>query len=155
MTREGRAMKVATVFSAALALTTAFPASHDAAGAQESVTARIARENLPAVVTLVAVDDHDQPLALGSGFFITRDGVVVTNAHVVGGAAKVLLRWRGQSGTALKIVNFSRKHDLVTIQTSFTTTPSVLLGDSEAVSVGQDVVVLDHHHTRLNSSHPT
>src|SRR5881396_2679434 len=142
MTREGRAMKVATVFSAALALTTAFPASHDAAGAQESVTARIARENLPAVVTLVAVDDHDQPLALGSGFFITRDGVLVTNAHVVGGAARIIVRWRGQRGTALRILNFARKYDLVTLQTSFESTPAVSLADSDSVAVGQDVVVL-------------
>ncbi len=133
--------------AAGLALTALLPLGlHRTAYAQESTAARVARENLPSVVTLIAVDDHDQPLALGSGFFITRDGVVVTNAHVVGGAAKVLLRWRGQSGTALKIVNFSRKHDLVTIQTSFTTTPSVLLGDSEAVSVGQDVVVLGNPH---------
>src|SRR6266571_5555300 len=142
MTREGRAMKVATVFSAALALTTAFPASHDAAGAQESVTARIARENLPAVVTLVAVDDHDQPLALGSGFFITRDGVLVTNAHVVGGATKILVRWRGRTGTAGRILNFARKHDLVTLQTSFDSTPAVSLADSDQVVVGQDVIVL-------------
>ncbi len=82
--------------------------------AQESAVARIARENLPAVVTLVAVDDHDQPLALGSGFFITRNGVVVTNAHVVEGAAKVVVRWRSQSGVALKILNFSPKYDLLT-----------------------------------------
>src|SRR5206468_1114896 len=133
--------------AAGLALTALLPLGlHRTAYAQESTAARVARENLPSVVTLIAVDDRDQPLALGSGFFITRDGVVVTNAHVVGGAAKVLLRWRGQSGTALKIVNFSRKHDLVTIQTSFMTTPSVLLGDSEAVSVGQDVVVLGNPH---------
>src|SRR3989454_6934186 len=132
--------------AAGLALAALLPASHDVAFAQESAPARIARENLPAVVTLVAVDDHDQPLSLGSGFFITRDGVLVTNAHVVGGAAKVLLRWRGQSGTAQKIVNFSRKHDLVTLQTSFTATPPVLLGDSEAVTVGQDVVVLGNPH---------
>jgi hypothetical protein len=133
--------------AAGLALTALLPLGlHRTAHAQESTAARVARENLPSVVTLIAVDDRDQPLALGSGFFITRDGVVVTNAHVVGGAAKVLLRWRGQSGTALKIVNFSRKHDLVTLQTSFTTTPPVLLGDSEAVSVGQDVVVLGNPH---------
>jgi Trypsin-like peptidase domain len=135
-------MKVATVFSAALALTTAFPASHDAAGAQESVTARIARENLPAVVTVVALDDHEQPLALGSGFFITRDGVLVSNAHVVGGATKIMVRWRGRTGTAVRILNFARKHDLVTLQTSFDSTPAVSLADSDKVVVGQDVVVL-------------
>jgi len=133
--------------AAGLALTTLLPLGlGDAALAQESAAARVARENLPAVVTLIAVDDNDQPLALGSGFFITRDGVVVTNAHVVGGAAKVLLRWRGQSGIALKLVNFSRKHDLVTLQTSFTSTPGVSLGDSDAVTVGQDVVVLGNPH---------
>src|SRR5262249_61571718 len=88
-------MKVATVFSAALAMTATLPALHDAA-AQESVAAQIARENLQAVVTLVALDDHDQPLALGSGVFITRDGVLVTNAHVVGGATRINVRWRGR-----------------------------------------------------------
>src|SRR5438093_9983063 len=162
-TQEGRAMTGTVVLfgpgfssrlasskrarlAAGLALAALLPGAHGAAVAQESTTARIARENLPSVVTLIAVDDQDQPLALGSGFFITRDGVLVTNAHVVGGAAKVFLRWRGQSGTAQKIVNFSRKHDLVTIQTSFTATPPVLLGDSEAVTVGQDVVVLGNPH---------
>jgi hypothetical protein len=113
-----------------------------AAQEQEPVVARIARENLPSVVTLIALDDRDQPLALGSGFFISRDGVLVTNAHVVGGAAKVLVRWRGQSGVALKILNFARKYDLVTIQTSFTSTPAVLLADSDTAAVGQDVIVL-------------
>src|SRR2546425_4952661 len=109
---------------------------------QESVAARIARENLPAVVTLIAVDDHDQPLALGSGFFISRDGVLVTNAHVVAGAARVFVRWRGKSGTAVRILNFARKFDLVTVQTSFTKTPASLLADSDSVTIGQDVVVL-------------
>jgi hypothetical protein len=134
-------MKVATMFSAALAMTATLPALLDAA-AQESVAAQIARENLPAVVTLVALDDHDQPLALGSGFFITRDGVLVTNAHVVGGATRINVRWRGRTGTAVRILNFARKHDLVTVQTSFDSTPTVSLADSDKVVVGQDVVVL-------------
>src|SRR4030095_12105087 len=134
-------MKVATVFSAALAMTATLPALHDAA-AQESVAAQIARENLQAGVTLVALDDHDQPLALRSGFFITRDGVLVTNAHVVGGATRINVRWRGRTGTAVRILNFARKHDLVPAQTSFDSTPTVSLADSDKVVVGQDVVVL-------------
>src|SRR3989442_7808013 len=128
--------------AAGLALASLLPVAASSAQEQESVAARIARENLPAVVTLIAVDDHDQPLALGSGFFISRDGVLVTNAHVVAGAARVFVRWRGQSGTAVRILNFARKYDLVTVQTSFTTTPASLLANSDSVTIGQDVVVL-------------
>jgi S1-C subfamily serine protease len=129
--------------AAGLALAAMLPVtSHVAAQEQEPAAARIARENLASVVTLIALDDRDQPLALGSGFFITRDGVLATNAHVVGGAAKVLVRWRGQSGVAVKILNFAQKYDLVTLQTSFAMTPAVLLADSDTAAVGQDVVVL-------------
>ena len=128
---------------AGLALAAMLPVGAPAAAQeQEPLAARIARENLPAVVTLVALDDRDQPLALGSGFFITRDGVLVTNAHVVTGAARVLVRWRGKNGAALKILNFARRYDLVTIQTSFTSTPTVLLADSDQAAAGQDVIVL-------------
>jgi S1-C subfamily serine protease len=129
--------------AAGLALAAMLPVtSYVAAQEQEPAAARIARENLASVVTLIALDDRDQPLALGSGFFITRDGVLATNAHVVGGAAKVLVRWRGQSGVAVKILNFAQKYDLVTLQTSFAMTPAVLLADSDTAAVGQDVVVL-------------
>jgi S1-C subfamily serine protease len=131
------------VVTASLVLATIFPVAIEASAQEpESVAARIARENLPSVVTLIALDDRDQPLALGSGFFITRDGVLVTNAHVVGGAARVLVRWRGQNGVAVKILNFAKKYDLVTIQTSFAATPPVLLADSETAAAGQDIIVL-------------
>src|SRR5215467_14614722 len=128
---------------AGLALAAMLPVGAPAAAQeQEPLAARIARENLQAVVTLVALDDHDQPLAMGSGFFITRDGVLVTNAHVVGGATKINVRWRGRTGTAVRILNYARKHDLVTVQTSFDSTPAVSLADSDGIVVGQDVVVL-------------
>jgi S1-C subfamily serine protease len=141
--RRSRSSAFRVGAAAGLVLAAMLPAATPvAAQEQEPTAARIARENLSSVVTLIALDDRDQPLALGSGFFITRDGVLVTNAHVVGGAARVLVRWRGQNGVAVKILNFARKYDLVTIQTSFTNTPSVLLADSETAAAGQDVVVL-------------
>jgi S1-C subfamily serine protease len=47
----------------------------------------------PAVVRVVSRDENFREVALGSGFFVTREGVLVTNYHVVKGAkfANVLL----------------------------------------------------------------
>ena len=129
-------MKVATVFSAALAMTATLPGLHDAA-AQESVAAQIARENLQAVVTLVALDDHDQPLALGSGFFITRDGALATNAHVVDGAVKIHERWRGRAGPAVRILNVARKTDLPTVTTSIGSAPAESLDDADQGAIAR------------------
>jgi S1-C subfamily serine protease len=136
---SARRVRAAAGLTLAAMLSSTLPA---AAQDQDTVAAKIARENLPSVVTLIALDERDQPLALGSGFFISRDGVIVTNAHVVTGANRVLVRWRGQDGVALKLLNFARRYDLVTIQTSFTSTPTVLLADSDTAAAGQDVVVL-------------
>jgi hypothetical protein len=107
-----------------------------------SPAARIAKENLPSVVTLVALDDHDQTLALGSGFFISANGLVATNTHVVAGASKVILRWQGKSGTAKRILKLDPRFDLVILQTSFSATPTVKLGDSDLIAVGEEIVAL-------------
>ena len=116
---------------------------HYSLGQTESSPAvRIAKENLPSVVTLVALDDHDQPLSLGSGFFISTSGIVATNAHVVEGATKVVLKWRGESGTANRILKFDPHFDLVTLQSSYSTTPAVKLGDSDLITIGEEIAAL-------------
>jgi hypothetical protein len=104
--------------------------------------ARIAKANLQSVVTLVALDDHEQPLCLGSGFFTSANGLVATNAHVIEGAAKVVIRWQGKSGTATRIVRFDPRFDLVILQSSFSATPALKLGDSELATVGEEVIAL-------------
>jgi hypothetical protein len=116
--------------------------SEAVAQGSESAPVRVARQNLPAVVTVVALDSHDQPLSLGSGFFISRAGVIATNMHVIQGALRVVIRWREQTGSANRIVSFDPKYDLVTLQSSFTSTPSILLGDSDSVTIGQDIIAL-------------
>jgi len=131
-----------TLAGTAILLSSLLSASGVAAQRAESPAARIARDNLPAVVTVVALDSRDQPLSLGSGFFISRAGVVATNAHVVEGASRVLVRWRGQTGSAEQILNFDPKYDLITLQTSFPSTPTVVLGDSDALTIGEDIIAL-------------
>lgn len=137
-----RCYLVSTALSAAWAILLLLCTSEAAAQRAESPAARIARDNLPAVVTLIALDRNDQPLSLGSGFLISRSGVVATNAHVVEAASRVVVRWRGQSGTAHRVLSFDPKYDVITLQTSFPSTPAVALGDSDAVTIGEDVIAL-------------
>src|SRR4051812_45449898 len=47
------------------------------------------RRCAPAVVSIVAFNRRGREFRWGSGFFISRDGLVVTNAHVIKDAAKL------------------------------------------------------------------
>lgn len=106
--------------------------------------AKIAKDYLGAVATLIALDNNKQPLALGTGFFLDTAGSLVTAAHVVEGAAEVLVRWKGKNETVSQVLRFDPKFDLILLKTSFSNTPAVVLADSELVTVGEEVVVLSN-----------
>lgn len=46
----------------------------------------------PAVVTVITYDALGEQLSIGSGFFINKEGLLITNHHVVGGASKILVQ---------------------------------------------------------------
>jgi hypothetical protein len=79
---------------------------------------QIAQEAFPSVVLLLMQDRNGQPTALGSGF-VLRDGLVVTNLHVISGAAsgycklvgksmKYEIAGNGSCGHITRLGNFSR-----------------------------------------------
>jgi uncharacterized protein YecT (DUF1311 family) len=52
----------------------------------------IAWEAAPAVFTLVCFDNQDKPIGTGTGFTIDETGTLVTNAHVIENAKRILVR---------------------------------------------------------------
>ena len=55
--------------------------------------------------------------SLGSGFLISREGYVLTDAHVVGDAANVRLRWSDGTDTTGAVVRTSKERDVALIKT--------------------------------------
>lgn len=77
--------------------------------------------------------------SLGSGFLVTADGYIVTNAHVIGKADKVTVTFENGATYPAKIVGKDEKVDIgvVKITDPKKSFPYVLLGNSDSLKVGQ------------------
>lgn len=104
---------------------------------------QISKEYQPSVVTIVALDQNDQPLSLGSGFFINTEGDIATNHHVLEGSAKAILKTiDGRKGEILEIINDDPELDLLIAKTSLKPTNPVPFGDSDTITVGEEIVAI-------------
>lgn len=82
--------------------------------------------------------------SFGSGFFVSEDGLVLTNAHVVGEAAVVqVIRYDGSTSEGRVLQIGLDRVDLALVQTSFEATP-VLPWSLEPVHIGDWVASLGH-----------
>ena len=73
--------------------------------------------------------------SLGSGFIVTPDGTIVTNAHVVGKAEKVTVTFENGTTYPAKIIGKDTKTDIAVIKITDgnKTFPTVVLGDSDVL----------------------
>lgn len=103
----------------------------------------IAQNSFPSVVLLVMQDARGQPVSLGSGFF-ARDGMVATNVHVIEGACQGYARIVGQKSKyeIRGIVAIDSLHDLALLAVPGATAPSLQLGDTRQVQVGDEVYAI-------------
>ncbi len=73
----------------------------------------------------------------GSGFILSEDGYVVTNAHVIAGASKVFVRLIDGRELAADVVGIDGIGDIALLKVEADGLPSVSLGDSDTVRPGQ------------------
>lgn len=103
----------------------------------------IAKKTFPSVVLLVMEDENNQPVSLGSGFFVSEN-IIVTNAHVIEGAnngyAKLI---NGKSKIEiLGFIAIDEIHDLVLLEVKNTKTPKLKLGNSDLIEIGEDIYAI-------------
>ncbi|WP_307720312.1 S1C family serine protease, partial [Cellulomonas algicola] len=124
-------------------LPTTVPGAADVARAPESV-AGIAATVLPSVVSIEV--DGPQGTATGSGFVLRADGYLVTNNHVVAEAAdaatSMTVTFADGSEESATVVGRTSEYDLAVLKVDVTGLTPLLLGDSDAVVVGDPVVAI-------------
>jgi serine protease Do len=79
---------------------------------------------------------------LGSGFIVSSDGYILTNAHVVDGAKEVNVKLTDRREFRAKVVGSDPKSDIALIKIDAANLPTVRIGDSSHIRVGQWVVAM-------------
>ena len=80
--------------------------------------------------------------ASGSGFVVSRDGYILTNAHVVDGASQVTVRLLDRREFRAKVVGFDAATDVAVLKIDADNLTPAPLGDSDAARVGEWVLAV-------------
>jgi serine protease Do len=78
----------------------------------------------------------------GSGVIISADGYIVTNNHVVEGADELTVTMNDNREFSARIVGTDKQTDLALIKVNANNLPSLPIGDSEALKVGEWVIAV-------------
>jgi serine protease Do len=85
---------------------------------------------------------HGVQHAQGSGFLISADGLVLTNAHVVDGAKEVTVKLSDHREFKAKVLGSDRSSDIAVLKIEGRDLPAVTLGDSDQLGVGDYVLAI-------------
>ena len=104
----------------------------------------------PAVVQINIISASQNPTdssavpqeVLGSGFLVTADGYILTNNHVVTGATKISVILKDGREFSAQVVGTDPISDVAVIKIEGTNLPSVQMGDSALLTVGQEVIAI-------------
>jgi S1-C subfamily serine protease len=106
-------------------------------------TPEIVSKAKPAVLEVTAYDSSGKPLRFGTGFFISADGDLVTNRHVIEEAATVTAETAsGASYQCEGVLAQPKDLDLVVLKFKAKGVEKLVFGDASKISEGQKVVVI-------------
>ena len=87
-------------------------------------------------------EEQQQPRGVGSGFVLTSDGFILTNAHVVDGADEVLVTLVDKREFKARIVGADKRTDVAVVKIEATGLPAVKIGDVNRLKVGEWVMAI-------------
>lgn len=86
--------------------------------------------------------EEEQPRGVGSGFILSADGYVMTNAHVVEGADEVIVTLTDKREFKARIVGSDKRTDVAVVKIEASGLPAVRIGDVSRLRVGEWVMAI-------------
>jgi serine protease Do len=86
--------------------------------------------------------DEEVQRGVGSGFIISNDGYVLTNAHVVEGADDVLVTLTDRREFKAKVLGADTRSDVALLKVEASNLPHLQIGDSDKIRVGEWVIAI-------------
>jgi serine protease Do len=83
-----------------------------------------------------------QSQSLGSGFILSADGYILTNAHVVDSADEITVRLTDKRELKARVIGADRRTDIALIKIEAAGLPVVRVGDPNKLKVGEWVVAI-------------
>ena len=89
-----------------------------------------------------APSDEQVQRGIGSGFIISPDGFVMTNAHVIDGADEVYVTLTDKREFKAKVLGADARTDVAVLKIEGDKLPTVPIGDSDKIRVGEWVIAI-------------
>ena len=86
--------------------------------------------------------DRGPMRGVGSGFIVSADGIVLTNAHVVDGADEVTVKLTDKREFTAKVLGADKMTDIAVLKIDARDLPYVRIGDPRTTKVGEWVVAI-------------
>ena len=99
-------------------------------------------KNLPFPFQLPDPQERGPVRGVGSGFILTPDGVIITNAHVVDDADEVTVKLTDRREFTAKVLGVDKTTDVAVIKIPASGLPYVKIGDPKTTKVGEWVVAI-------------
>lgn len=80
--------------------------------------------------------------SLGSGFILSTDGYIMTNAHVVDHADKITVRLTDKREFSAKVIGSDKRTDVALLKIQASNLPVIAVGDPDKLKVGEWVVAI-------------